>query len=428
MQPATILISICLCAGPALADDPFFFAIGFLPGGDHTQDHAISPDGSTVVGLGDSTIADLEAFRWTNPDDGGEGIVGLGVPDPFLLSGAFAAAADGHTLACAVADPFLAAYIWTDPDAGGVGWWVPLELIDGYADPNPTDISADATVIVGWLTQPDGQLPTSFRWVLTDPDTGDGVMTDLGHLPGHVYSRAQAVSADGAVVVGESGGELNQQREPFRWEDGEMIGLGTFGGSSGTAYDVSADGSVVVGRAYPPPDDDGSKSLPFRWTEADGLVELPLPPGPYAGGLALGVSADAATIVGYVTEPLQQNPRAAIWTEPGGVELLEDVLMDLGLDTTGWTLLTAEGVSADGRTIVGSGTDPDGFAHAGWVAHLGAVCPADVNGDGTLNVLDFVAFQLLWVDQDPGADCDANAEFNVLDFVCFQQLFVDGCP
>ena len=55
-------------------------------------------------------------------------------------------------------------------------------------------------------------------------------------------------------------------------------------------------------------------------------------------------------------------------------------------------------------------------------------CPADVNGDGELNVLDFVAFQTLWAGEDPSADCDADGDFNVLDFVCFQQLFVAGCP
>jgi hypothetical protein len=54
-------------------------------------------------------------------------------------------------------------------------------------------------------------------------------------------------------------------------------------------------------------------------------------------------------------------------------------------------------------------------------------CGADFNGDGNLNVLDFVAFQLAWVDQDPAADCDNSGTFNVLDFVCFQQLFVAGC-
>ena len=55
-------------------------------------------------------------------------------------------------------------------------------------------------------------------------------------------------------------------------------------------------------------------------------------------------------------------------------------------------------------------------------------CAADINGDGALNVLDFVAFQLLWQNADPAADCDDNAAFNILDFVCFQQLFQAGCP
>jgi hypothetical protein len=55
-------------------------------------------------------------------------------------------------------------------------------------------------------------------------------------------------------------------------------------------------------------------------------------------------------------------------------------------------------------------------------------CLADANGDGNLNILDFVAFQGLWQDQDPAADCDANGAFNILDFVCYQGAFTQGCP
>ena len=54
-------------------------------------------------------------------------------------------------------------------------------------------------------------------------------------------------------------------------------------------------------------------------------------------------------------------------------------------------------------------------------------CPADINGDHRLNILDFVTFQLLWQDMDDRADCDLNFELNILDFVCFQQLFLAGC-
>jgi hypothetical protein len=53
--------------------------------------------------------------------------------------------------------------------------------------------------------------------------------------------------------------------------------------------------------------------------------------------------------------------------------------------------------------------------------------PPDVNGDGDVNILDFVAFQVAWQAKDQSADCDENGEFNVLDFVCFQQVFVGGC-
>jgi hypothetical protein len=62
-----------------------------------------------------------------------------------------------------------------------------------------------------------------------------------------------------------------------------------------------------------------------------------------------------------------------------------------------------------------------------YVGKAGAACPADVNADGELNVLDFVAFQQLWQQQDPAADCDDSATYDILDFVCFQQLFQAGC-
>jgi hypothetical protein len=54
-------------------------------------------------------------------------------------------------------------------------------------------------------------------------------------------------------------------------------------------------------------------------------------------------------------------------------------------------------------------------------------CPADVNGDGVLNVLDFVTFQKLWQAEDPGTDCDGNGSIDEMDFACFQRVFAGGC-
>ena len=76
--------------------------------------------------------------------------------------------------------------------------------------------------------------------------------------------------------------------------------------------------------------------------------------------------------------------------------------------------------------------DPDAFVLGGKLGgetvFLNVVCKADVNGDGLLNLLDFVAFQNAWVAQEPIADCDGDGSFTIIDFVCFQNLFQIGCP
>jgi len=63
-----------------------------------------------------------------------------------------------------------------------------------------------------------------------------------------------------------------------------------------------------------------------------------------------------------------------------------------------------------------------------WIGTFTLACGADFNGDGSLDVLDFVAFQEAFVAGEASADCDADGVLNVLDFVCFQVSFQAGCP
>ena len=51
-----------------------------------------------------------------------------------------------------------------------------------------------------------------------------------------------------------------------------------------------------------------------------------------------------------------------------GMVSLKETLIGAGLDVSGWNLYSAQAISADGFTIVGSGTNPSGrtdctFAH-----------------------------------------------------------------
>ncbi|MEO1008884.1 MAG: GC-type dockerin domain-anchored protein [Planctomycetota bacterium] len=55
-------------------------------------------------------------------------------------------------------------------------------------------------------------------------------------------------------------------------------------------------------------------------------------------------------------------------------------------------------------------------------------CFADCNGDGRLNIFDFLCFQNLFSAGDLAADCNGDGRLNIFDFLCFQNAFADGCP
>lgn len=56
-----------------------------------------------------------------------------------------------------------------------------------------------------------------------------------------------------------------------------------------------------------------------------------------------------------------------------------------------------------------------------------SACAADFNGDGALDLLDFVAFQQAFQQGNASADANSDGLLNVLDFVAFQALFLMGC-
>lgn len=54
-------------------------------------------------------------------------------------------------------------------------------------------------------------------------------------------------------------------------------------------------------------------------------------------------------------------------------------------------------------------------------------CIADFDGDGTLTVFDFLAFQSAFAAGDPSADVDFDGELTLFDFLAFQSAFSQGC-
>lgn len=50
---------------------------------------------------------------------------------------------------------------------------------------------------------------------------------------------------------------------------------------------------------------------------------------------------------------------------------------------------------------------------------------ADVNGDGVVNIFDFLAFQGLITTGDPAADCNSDGVLDIVDFLCFQAAVIE---
>jgi probable HAF family extracellular repeat protein len=353
-------LTAVLFSGTAVFADVSFQGLGDLPGGFfYSKAHAISSDGSMVVGRG-RTDSSWEAFRWTVSD----GMVGLGdIPDGASGSGAYGTSADGSvTVGYGLSASGHEASHWTASD-GMVGLG---DLPGGPFFSWASAVSADGSVVVGRSNSTSGM--EAFRW------TAEDGMIGLGDLPGlGFFSEAKGVSADGSVVVGFSNSAYT---EAFRWTAGSgMVGLGDladgeFGGSHANA--VSADGSVIVGYGTLA---SGKKAV--RWNASGDIFDLGDLPGGNFSSNANAVSADGAVVVGYGST--DSGWEASLWTAHLGMISVQDILeVEYDLDLTGWTLVEATGISGDGSTLVGYGYNPDGNREA-WLATIPAPS-ADAGG------------------------------------------------
>ncbi|QEG36818.1 PEP-CTERM sorting domain-containing protein [Bythopirellula goksoeyrii] len=359
-RPLSILLTpLVLCACNAILQAYSFIGLGDLPGGRNSSSaYGVSSNGAVVVGSVDSSFGH-EAFRWTR-SGGMVGLGDLGIGDLFPGNGfSFAAgvSVDGSVVTGTAHSPTGSeAFRWTQ----ATGMVSLGDIPDGINFILGNAISGDGLVVVG---EADANYTFyAFRW------TSETGMVNMGFLDGVPpedptldYSAATGVSGDGSVVVGQSNSGAGGQA--FRWttEDG-LVPLGDLpGGRFGSrATAVSLDGQVVVGHGTSL----STRYLDeaFRWTSADGMVGL----GKLSGSttsIANGVSEDGSIIVG-------KSEVAFVWDSLYGMRNLQSVLANdfgLGSSLTGWSLVEATAVSADGRAIVGFGINPAGDGE-GWLA------------------------------------------------------------
>jgi probable HAF family extracellular repeat protein len=333
--------SLSLWTAPAQAVS--FSGLGWLPDTSYSIANAISADGSVVVGSGACIeysgcygTSTFQAFRWTQET----GMVGIGL-DFNKNSNALALSADGSVVVGTFDDGLFSfnAFRWTQ-ETGMVSL--------GANTRNATGVSADGSVVVGSVevdvSDPKEQRE-AFLWTQTN-----GIVP-LGSCGNEACSSAAtAVSADGSVVIGfnYNAGIVSQG---FRWTQATGIE-----GFNAVPNAVSADGSVIVGTG---------QNGAFRWTQSSGIVWLE--DHKNSDSAATGVSADGSIIIGK--QIFSSGSESFLWSQETGMVSLKETLIGKGLDVSGWTLNEATGISADGFTIVGNGTNPSGQSEA-WVANL----------------------------------------------------------
>ena len=228
-------------------------------------------------------------------------------------------------------------------------------------------ISADGAVVVGETGSPSNR--QAFRW------TAAGGMVGLGRLPGDSSAQATDVSANGAVVVGNSTrGGVPLTERGFRWTVATgLVAIPDLPGGLeiSTPNAVTPDGNTIVGFSSSTASAGGNSSLhaeAYRWTAATGTVGLgDLPGGDYYS-IARDVTADGATVVGYSF--VDGATRAFIWDPAHGMRSLQDVLeTEYGMNFGGRTLWRADSISHDGTVISGFGMAPDGTGQS-WIINL----------------------------------------------------------
>jgi len=294
---------------------------------------SLSADGSIVVGTSISAPSG-RAFRW-DPVNGTRGL-----PDSHGGSWSIAidVSDDGSTLLVHGDD---GVFLWDS--AGGV-----RSIERGFS---VLFLSADGSAVVGRAGN------TVVRW---DPVNG---IRSVGELPSDPTLEAFLIDAsgDGSRIVGSANVD-GFEREAFYWDAATGLqGLGGLPGGShefSSADGISADGSIVVGAST-----SGLGMEAFVWDAERGMRAL----GDLSGswleiGLfsyATDVSADGSVVVGMSDADHGMVP--FVWDAVHGMRALDVLLATLGVDLDGWSLSygTNDGhsprISADGRTVVGTG-------------------------------------------------------------------------
>lgn len=231
--------------------------LGVLAGGDFTQAQAVSHDGSIIVGSSNPAGWVTQAWRWTS----GTGIVALGGLAGANASNALGISSDGTTVVGSSNDASRtpqAAYYTTG------GGWVSIGtgFSPYYLQPEANACSANGLFIVGDTGQEPGE---AFSYTITPPvvvanievaDLFFAPVTQFYDLTNLANQQAFRTAQGGAVFLGASGANALGTQPPFFLSvqgGGAPGGADTFADNQGSAGAMTITSGPLTYSATNPP-------------------------------------------------------------------------------------------------------------------------------------------------------------------------------
>ena len=230
-------------------------------------------------------------------------------------------------------------------------------------------------------------------------------INDTAAMVSALENRAGFEPGSNAVleIIGDFNGDGNFDAEDARYfADGLALETGS-GMLNRVAGFEAIDDASSSGNFFGTIIGDGSISYQSGWSRfdvsnVDGLTTPGWSPTAGADGVVDGFDRD------YIAAQIAAvSDGEANWDD-----INEAVLFDLSADVTG--------------DLIVNQADLDAID-----AILGAPCRADLDGDGSLTIFDFLAFQNLFDMGDLQADFDGDGSLTLFDFLAFQNDFDMGC-
>lgn len=419
------LVAVMGLSAPALAQDVFPFADGpdgvDGPGGSEWEDVAIIAPIYQLQEVG--TLGGTESYATAISDNGwvvggarlsngrsqairmqvGGALQAIATLPGLDFSGAFSVNLNGDVVGVASTSASLYGSS-SQPWVFRSGQVIDLDPFDRGVYAAASAIN-DAGIVVGTTSFVGSGSVEGFRSV------GGGIAS----LPGLVGDRCRisygmGINQQGTIVgYAASPSDCGDNRAVlFPAGGGPAIDLGTLGGVNGQAQAINNFGDIVGYSEL------GStrQNRATLWTSS-GPQNL----GTLAGAsFALDIN-DEGIIVGYYLDTRNQQ-RACAWI--GGQ--MYDLNTLMGSGSTGWRLLIATGVNAQGQ-IVGQGRNAAGRLR-GFV--LTPPCRSDYNQDGGTDGADISSFFDAWSAGLPDTDMNLDGGVDGSDASFFMELWSQG--